>query len=121
MGGGGGGGHDLVFSQLASDLDSVPKLSICLYFCLSMVLTYTFGASCYNARLSWALVLTWVSPFVQDKKKELSLGWGKNRLSRYDIRAEGALPPSITVIARLKNCLGYWICNVSLKKINSEI
>ena len=36
------------------------------------------------------------------RQKRLDLGWGKNRLSRYDIRAEGALPPSITVIARLK-------------------
>ena len=35
-------------------------------------------------------------------KKKLCLGWGKNRLSRYDIPAEGALPPSITVIAKLK-------------------
>ena len=33
---------------------------------------------------------------------KLGLGWGENRLSRYDIRAEGALPHSITVIARLK-------------------
>ena len=32
--------------------------------------------------------------------KTKKLGWGKNRLSRY-IRAEGALPLSITVIARL--------------------
>ena len=24
-------------------------------------------ASCYSARLSWSLVLTWVSPIVQDK------------------------------------------------------
>ena len=30
-------------------------------------LTCTFRASCYSARLSWALVITWVSPFVQDK------------------------------------------------------
>ena len=29
------------------------------------------------------------------------MGWGESRLSRYDIRAEGALPPGITVIARL--------------------
>ena len=28
------------------------------------------------------------------------MGWEESRLSRYDIRAEGALPPSITVIAR---------------------
>ena len=54
----------------------------------------TFRASCYSARLSWALVLTWVSPFVQDKNVGFVLG--KNRLSRYDIHAEGALPSSIT-------------------------
>ena len=41
-------------------------------------------------------------PF-RPRQKQLGLGWGKNRLSRYDIRAEGALPPSITVIARVKN------------------
>ena len=50
----------------------------------------------YSACLSWALVLTWVSPYVQDKKEGLG-----NRLSRYDIHADGALSPSITVIARL--------------------
>ena len=48
-------------------------------------------------------------PSFRPRQKPLGLGWGKNRLSRYDIRAERALPPSITVIARL----GYWICNVS--------
>ena len=78
----------------------------------------SFGASCYSARLSWALVLTWVNPFIQDKTVEV---WdGRSRLSRYDIRAEGALPPSITVIARVKK-LGYWICNVSLRRINFKI
>ena len=30
------------------------------------------------------------------------LGSEKSKLSRYDIRAEGALPSSITVIARVK-------------------
>ena len=30
--------------------------------------------SCYSARLSWALVLTWVSPFVQDKTVGFGLG-----------------------------------------------
>ena len=30
-------------------------------------LTCTIRESCYSARLSWALVLTWVSPLVQDK------------------------------------------------------
>ena len=54
----------------------------------------------YSARLSWALVLTWVSPIVQDKNKRWGLGWEESRLSHNDIRAEGALPPSITVIAR---------------------
>ena len=52
--------------------------------------------------------------------KKLGWGWGKNRLSCYDLHAEGALLPSITVIARLKH-LGYWVCNVSLKIINSKI
>ena len=50
--------------------------------------------------MSWALVLTWVSPFVHDKKG-VCFGWDKNRFSHYDIRAEGALPPSITMIARM--------------------
>ena len=31
----------------------------------------TFRASCYSTQLSWVLVLTWVSPFVQEKKS-----WG---------------------------------------------
>ena len=35
------------------------------------------------------------------RQKKLCLGLEKNRLSRYDIHTEGALPPSITVIARL--------------------
>ena len=52
-------------------------------------------------------------------KKKLGYGWGKNRLSCYNICAE-ALLSRIIVIARLK-CLGYWICNVSLKRMNSEI
>ena len=89
-------------------------------------LTCTFRASCYSARLSWALVLTWVSPFVQDKNVGFWVGGGGgggrergNRLSRYDIRAEGALPPSITMITRVKH-LGYWICNMFLR-INSKI
>ena len=45
--------------------------------CLSIYkdLTCIFRASCYSAHLSWVLVLTWISPFVQDKK--LGLGWGK--------------------------------------------
>ena len=38
-------------------------------------------------------------PF-RPRQKQLGLDWGKNRLSRYDIRTEGALPLSITVIAR---------------------
>ena len=56
----------------------------------------TYRANCYHARLSWALVPTWVSPFVQDPQKcSWGLGWEESRLSRYDIRAEGALPHSI--------------------------
>ena len=77
-------------------------------------LTCTFRASCYSARFSWALVLTWVSHFVNNKKNtqktkqtKIGFGLGGNRLCRYDIRAEGALPPSITMIARQK-MFGYW-------------
>ena len=40
-------------------------------------LTCTFRASCYSACLSWALVLTWVSSFVQDKKLGFGLGGEK--------------------------------------------
>ena len=68
----------------------------------------------------YAIVLTWISLFVRSRQKGWGLGWEENRFSRYDIRAEGALPPSITVIARGK-ILGYWICNVSLRRINSKI
>ena len=50
----------------------------------------TIRASCYSAHLSWSLVQTWLSPFIQDKQK-VGFGLGK-----------GALPPSITVIVRLK-------------------
>ena len=50
-------------------------------------------------------------------RKKVGLGWRKNRLSRYDIRAEGALPLSISVIARLKY-LGYGIRNELLMKVN---
>ena len=38
-------------------------------------LTSTFRASWYSARLSWTLVLTWVSPFVQDKTKSFFFCW----------------------------------------------
>ena len=38
----------------------------------------------FSAHLSWALVLAEPSPFVQE-----------GRGSRYDIRAKGALPPSL--------------------------
>ena len=56
-------------------------------------------------------------PFHPRQKK---LGWGKNRLFRYDIHTEGALPPSITN-SEIKKHLDYWICNVSLKRINFKI
>ena len=56
----------------------------------------------FNVHIQNKLVLTWVSPFAQDKKSWV-LCWGKNRLSRYDIRAEGALLSSVTVIARVNN------------------
>ena len=49
-------------------------------------------------------------PF-RPRQKSWSLGWGKNRLYRYATRVEGALPPSITVTARL-DYLDYLICNV---------
>ena len=35
------------------------------------------------------------------RQKRWGLPWKNSRLSRYDIRIEEALPPSITVIARL--------------------
>ena len=54
------------------------------------------------------------------RQKSWGLGWGKNRLSHYNIHTEGALPPSVTVITRLKH-LDYWICYVSLTRINSKI
>ena len=37
-------------------------------------LACTFRASRYSARLSWALVLTWVSPSVQDKNLAVWVG-----------------------------------------------
>ena len=40
-------------------------------------------------------------PF-RPKQNGSSLGWEESRLSRYDILAEGALLPSITVITRVK-------------------
>ena len=40
-------------------------------------------------------------PF-RPRQKHGGLGREQNMLSRYNIRAEGALPPSITVIARRK-------------------
>ena len=62
----------------------------------------TIRASCYSVHLSWVQVLTCVSPFIQ-AKTNWGLGWDENRFSHYDIRSEEALPPSITVIARVKN------------------
>ena len=40
-------------------------------------LTCTFRVSCYSTRLSWALVLTWVSPFVPDKAYLWESGFGR--------------------------------------------
>ena len=37
-----------------------------------------FIASCYSTRLSWSLVLTWVSPFAQDQKGGV---WVRRRAS----------------------------------------
>ena len=41
-------------------------------------------------------------PF-RPRQNSWGLGWEESRLSCYDIRTEEALPPSITVIARVKN------------------
>ena len=37
----------------------------------------------------------------RQRQKGWGLGWEESRFPRYDIRAEGALPPSTTVIARV--------------------
>ena len=50
------------------------------------------------------------------RPKSWGLGWEESRLSRYDICAEGELPPNITDSKNEK--LVYWICNVSLRRIN---
>ena len=51
----------------------------------------------------------------------LGLGWEESMLSRYDIHAKGALPPSITHNERKKTTTtGYWIFKVSLERINSK-
>ena len=52
-----------------------------------MGLTCTFRASCYNARLSWALVLAEISSFVEDRIE----GWGRDRrsaIARLDNRGD---------------------------------
>ena len=46
-------------------LTSHPRIII--FTVISKDLTCTFRAICHSARLSWMLVLTWVSPFVKDK------------------------------------------------------
>ena len=68
-------------------------------------LTCTFRASCYSACLSWALVLTWVIPFIQDKKVGVWVG------REIGIHTEGALPPSITVMARVLFMKEFWFSN----------
>ena len=55
------------------------------------------------------------------RPKKLGLCWGKNRLSHYDIRDEGALPPSITNIPQhthlpanqqlIRALQKEWLCN----------
>ena len=52
--------------------------------------------------LSWALVLTWISPFIPRQKSCVWFGRriGTFQVSCYDIHAEGALPPRITIIVR---------------------
>ena len=39
-----------------------------------------------------------LGPHFHQRQKGLGLGWEESRLSHYDIRAEGALPPSVNVI-----------------------
>ena len=63
----------------------------------------TFRASCYSARTFVVGARSDLGQPFHPRQKSLVCVGGKNRLSRYDIQAEGALPPSITVIARLKN------------------
>ena len=75
-------------------LSTYLPIYLSIYLSIYKGLTCTFRAGCYSTHLSWALVLTWVCPFVQDQN--VGFGLGNNRLSHYNIRAEGALPPSIT-------------------------
>ena len=49
-------------------------------------------------------------PF-RSRQRSWGLGWEENMLSCYDIRAEGALPPSITVIARVLFTKEFWFSN----------
>ena len=63
-------------------------------------LTCTFRSSCYSARLSWALVLTWVSPFVQDKKR-LGLGWERSGYLATTVTLKEHHHPVKTVIMRV--------------------
>ena len=46
-------------------------LYLSIYLSIYKGLTCTFRARCYSASLLWALVLTWVSPPVQDKRPHL--------------------------------------------------
>ena len=43
-------------------------------------LTCTFRARCLRTRLSWALVLTWVIPFVQDKTNKVGFRLGEKQV-----------------------------------------
>ena len=55
------------------------------------------------------------------RQKHLGFGWEESRLSHYDICAEGALLPSITVIARMyvtNDCHLYKKVDMSGHQIN---
>ena len=80
----------------------------------------TFRASCYSRRLSCTLVLILVQGKKKKREKKWGLGWEKSRLPRYDIRAEGALGTAQYNCDSDSKKIGYFICNVSLKRINSK-
>ena len=63
-----------VFMSVRSCLYVIIGIIINIIIIINKGLTCTFRASCCSARLSWELVLTWVSPFVQDIKVGFGLG-----------------------------------------------
>ena len=83
----------------------------------------SFRASCYGAHLLWALCLMWASPFIQDKKVRV---WVGRRVGcHYNIHADRALLPSITIIARvfisLHLIIHIFTGSVQLKKVNANL